>query len=103
MYSNSVQCAYFSCLQLAKANILEKALNPNQLETVLSDSKSHVTILQEILKLIKSPKDSGNFAERFGKLKRWRINAIYKDHDIKEDDADSAINLANGLIYILKK
>lgn len=100
-YCSSVQCSYFSCLQNAKAMVLAKISNPKDFEKKLKDAKSHTEIIKAARILVSNSKSAGKFADTMSKLKRWRLNAIYYTHDMKEVDAIEAIDMVSRVQYIL--
>jgi len=104
-YCNSIQCSYFSCLQLAKDKILTNSTDPERLERELKASNSsHKDIIQKARDSVKgNPREKGLMTETMLKMKRWRTNAIYDNVQFLEINASDAIDNCNTVNHILNK
>lgn len=103
-YCNSVQCSYFSTLQLAKDRIIEKLAKGDPFIENLKNSKaSHVDIINKASQLSKSRNDTAKINELMNDLKRKRKNAIYDEFEVFEHEANDAIGKVETINQLLKK
>ena len=104
-YCNSIQCSYFSCLQLAKDVILSKAKDADLIERELKDSNaSHVTIIKMASEAINSGRrEKEVLLDIMPRLKRWRKNAVYDDTTFEEEEASEALRNCESVNRILQK
>jgi hypothetical protein len=103
LYSSSVHCAYYSCIQLMKHILLN--INNLNLEDFNSGSMgkgSHEFIINQIV--------SGNqkttykeFRKTIYELKKLRIDADYEEIKISEKDSQNAHQFAEKIHLILKQ
>jgi len=104
-YCNSIQCSYFSCLQLAKDNVLTKSAKPELIERELKSSNtSHIEIIKKAGEYINwSLREKGMMLEIMTRMKRWRKNAIYDNVRFSEADASQALQNCSTVNHILNK
>ncbi len=102
-YCNSVQCAYFSGLQLAKDKILDNTADVNKLENDLKKKGSHLTIIRKAGEYLNSAESKGKLIDLMTILKRWRKNAIYDSIVFSKSQADDALRNCETIRYILKQ
>lgn len=113
MYCSSVHCYYYSCIQriISKLLILYKQEEMNQERQSLSAS-SHVYYTDKIERTIKNELGLSNEAERIDLanfinnikyLKRIRVQADYKDVEIKSDQGKKAFSYAESIHKYIKK
>jgi uncharacterized protein (UPF0332 family) len=108
LYAPSIHCAYYACFQLMKV-----ALNRFCGKTygdidawVASNKKSeHSYVQQEILHSIHDydVNSYSNFNRKLKDLYNFRVNADYKDIEIKIDEASSAFDTSIELTNYMKE
>ena len=106
-YTESVHCSYYAVLQLAKfklANAKRRPLSYIQQEEKAKSSGSHNYILQEIRNRLQvSVKEEKAFSEEFLRLKSFRVDADYSTRQFNLDGSCQCKDIADRLIYKLKR
>ncbi len=105
-YCNSIQCSYFSCLQLAKDKIITKSkYSPTVIEKMLQDSDaSHIKIMQMAGDIIKGKNnEKSKMLDIMTRMKRWRKNATYDNVRFEENEASEAITNCETVMRLLNK
>jgi len=102
-YCNSVQCAYFSGLQLAKDKILENIADISKFKNDLKKESSHLTIIRKAGEYLNTADSKGKLIDLMTTLKRWRKNAIYDDTIFNERQAAEALSNCETIRYLLKQ
>lgn len=102
-YCNSIQCAYFSGLQLANDKVLININSISAFEKELQSKKgSHLTIIRKAGEFLENPKSKGKLIDMMTNLKRWRKKAIYDDIVFNESQAIEAIDKCQTVRRLLK-
>lgn len=104
-YCNSIQCSYFSCLQLAKDKALVKSASPELFESKLRDTKgSHMKIIKMAVEYLNGERrEKGVLLDIMTRMKRWRKNAIYNEQTFSESEASEALQNCSTVNRILNK
>lgn len=107
-YSNSVHCAFYSCLQ-TMFHVLFNKKKIDQNKFVIDGKYNRTGSHLQAFKLIeteianKYPTDSKWFKNYFFQLKRLREKADYTNEFIKQEEVYEAINKANSISSIINK
>ncbi|PJC62847.1 MAG: hypothetical protein CO022_02365 [Flavobacteriales bacterium CG_4_9_14_0_2_um_filter_32_27] len=105
-YSSSVHCSYYSCLQLIKHILLhkyKKSEDELRNEQEKSGKPSHEYLINSILIKIRdvSPINFRDVSRELPALKMARIDADYKEIEIKKGMSEDAFDKATELLTTL--
>ena len=109
LYAPSVHCSYYSCFQLLKFKMNDFfGFSYEQLEAHISSSSmnTHSYLINFVKTQIKSNIDrdsSLNFSRQIKDLKLYRQRSDYEDIEVKKDDSDKALRIAESLLKFIKK
>lgn len=105
LYSSSVHCSYYSCVQLM-LHILRSDLSKTeaQIEREQRGQSFHNWLIN-LIKLEfdgRDPSQSRTFYSTIGQLKALRVKADYKNIEILPNEANRALTNANTMLMSLK-
>lgn len=107
-YSNSVHCAFYSCLQ-TMFHVLFNKKKIDKDKFVIDGKYNHIGSHTQAFRLIekeienKNKKDYKWFYKSFHQLKKLREKADYTEESIKQEEVYDAINKANSIISLINK
>jgi uncharacterized protein (UPF0332 family) len=109
LYAPSVHCSYYGCFQKMKS-ILSQRLSVSYEKidnTVKTHTQSEHTFIRDVILQDLIGKLDNNILRKLGthikSLYRFRINADYKDLEIRNDTANEAMRISNEVVLQLKK
>jgi len=109
LFTPSIHCSYYSCLQLCK-HVLKYIIkiSDQQIKDELGkpNLKSHELIREGILDNLKgklNDKEYMNFNSTFNSLKRSREMADYTETDIRRELAMESVEKSKSLTAIIKR
>jgi hypothetical protein len=107
LFSSSIHCSYYSCLQLMKHILFEEGLTETELKSRQDASRRnlHEFLINHFIEGLRQNnlyRQYRNSIVKLPDLKYLRVNADYKEQEMRESDAQFAIDLANRISSDLK-
>lgn len=107
LFSSSIHCSYYSCVQLMKHILFEEGLTEMELKNRqdASGRNLHEFLINHFIDGLRQDnlyKQYRNTIVKLPDLKHLRVNADYKEQEIRESDAQFAINLSKRISSDLK-